>query len=101
MKRRFFISILLIALIVLSGCNFNKTPSESPSISNEPNESPSLEPSLDPVATEIVPSDEPVLTLEELYTKFHEAETDEDYILALGYANQIISEYPEEQRIYW
>lgn len=101
MKRRLFLSILLIAIILLSGCNFNRTPSESPSVSDATIESPSSEPSLDPIATEIMPNDEPVLTLEELYTKFHEAETDEDYILALGYANQIISEYPEEQRIYW
>jgi hypothetical protein len=101
MKRILFLSIMLIAFTILSGCNFNRTPSESPSVSDATIESPSSEPSLDPIVTEIIPSEEPVLTVDDLYTKFHEAEASEDYILALGYANQIMSEYPEEQRIYW
>ena len=105
MKRILFLSIMLIAFTFLSGCNFDRTPTESLIITNEdstiPTIQPTQEPSLDPIATEIIPSEEPVLAIEDLYTKFHEAEASNDYVLALHVANQIISEYPEEQRIYW
>ena len=105
MKRILFLSIMLIAFTILSGCNFDRTPTESLIVTNEdstiPTIQPTQEPSLDPIATEIIPSEEPVLTIEDLYTQFHEAETSNDYVLALHVANQIISEYPEEQRIYW
>ncbi|MFA7673523.1 MAG: hypothetical protein WCY62_06685 [Clostridia bacterium] len=96
MKIRAFLCILLIALILLSGCSFKAKTSKSPVVSDEQ----SIEPSIDP-STAVVTSEEPLPTLEELYAQFYEAEDKEEYILALSLANRIISEYPEEDKIHW
>lgn len=97
MKRRLVLSVLFIAVTLLSGCNFRISTSNPPVVSDQQ----SIEPSLDPIETELIPSDEPLLTLEELYIMFHEAEGKDDYITALSIANRIVYEYPMEQRIHW
>jgi hypothetical protein len=92
MKRKYILYILLLALVILSGCVRTQPPSATPG-----------QPSLiyDVFSPgQIGQIEETPSRLDGLYERFDTALLSKDYTLALTIVNQLIDEFPDEKDIY-